>query len=148
VTGIQEPRDHDGRALRRFVPGEVVDVHIDQAQVVTCAPHDGEAEHLVLEFRSGVRVTVDASATWVRINRRVPADGMPRPGEIWEDRLGGRWFVIADGGSDTVNFVSAERSVRTQRLSDMLADYGPLRRIWSGEPTAESAADTLGGGAA
>lgn len=119
-----------------YLPGEVIGIGIEGARVVVSSAPDADVELLTVEFRNGTRVVVDVRAEWIHVQRQVPADGMPQPGEIWEDSAGGRWFACdTDGMSASsplayrMRFVSPDRHVKSASLRELL-DAGSLRRVW------------------
>lgn len=54
---------------------------------------------LIVELAQGGRVNV-AFGPDVTVDRQVPADGEPQPGDLWTDVHGQRWFAIEDWHED------------------------------------------------
>lgn len=84
--------------------GEVVDIEIKGARIM--APKPGIDDVLTLgiaESRPGVWHTIEIpkdASNAVTITRVWPADGPPRPGDLWRDRSGRSWFGISYDDDD------------------------------------------------
>ena len=120
-----------------YQPGEVVDIRIKDARIADCWPDDiGETVFVNLELPDDGRVAIHTSMSGLAITRRVPADGMPRPGEVWADRHDHVWFAAGVAGA--LVFVSQHTHTHSKTLDILLTDAGPIRRVWSGEDGARS----------
>lgn len=72
----------------------------------------------------------------VTIERLVPAEGMPKPGELWESQAYGRMFVI----EDRLYGIALSDGKRVFPLEDVLAQ-GPVTPIYREQPAPEAAKD-------
>lgn len=120
----------------RYIDGETVCLKIGEAKVIETFAED-DRPMLYLEIGDGVRFTVPLDDT-VRITRVLPAEGEPKPGEIWKDRIGIRYFcyVGATGAPVLVNSVGGP----PEYASKVNAERGPLERVWT--PPVEPDDDT------
>ncbi|MER7206379.1 hypothetical protein ABT340_04870 [Streptosporangium sp. NPDC000239] len=72
----------------------------------------------------GVTVPLDTA----RIERLVPADGVPQPGEIWRDRHGRTWFAHENSPNADIALRSTDGTCHLWRSANM--NYGPLVRTY------------------
>jgi hypothetical protein len=113
-----------------YKPGEVVDITITAARLSTSHAQPPAVDHLgVFVDERYLRIPLGAS---VAITRCVPAEGMPKPGEVWETCDGRRVFVVEqrDRYDNThIRFIDGTNSFH---LEDLLG-RGPLTPIWREE---------------
>ncbi|WP_084963305.1 hypothetical protein [Thermoactinospora rubra] len=81
---------------RTYEPGEIVDIHIEDARVVECKGGSLAFEYAVIRSEGGVnaRSQVQHDADNVRITRLLPAIA-PKNGELWRDATGRHWLAAA-----------------------------------------------------
>lgn len=117
-----------------YKPGEVVDITITGARLSAAHAQPPSLDHLgILVDERYLRVPLGPSVT---VTRRVPAEGMPKPGELWESQFYGRLFVIEDRRNRGVKLTDGQT---TYALDDAL-EYGPLTPIYRDEPTPDAVA--------
>ncbi|PZG49842.1 hypothetical protein C1I98_11030 [Spongiactinospora gelatinilytica] len=119
---------------QRYEPGEIVDITITGARVLTHT--DGS---LVYEYEYGEagatdREEVRHEASAVTITRRVPAAGMPRPNEVWEDDLGIRYLVVESEGQVRLHDGAPSGSRSVEHIHEV---YGPITPLIRDEPGRE-----------
>lgn len=72
-----------------------------------------------------------------RISRSLPADGEPKPGEIWTDTHGQIWFARSrPDRKDSCDLIGADgHTQHPARTSlnwiDIHREAGPIRRVWT-----------------
>lgn len=129
--------------MSEYEAGEIVNVTIPGARVLK---HQGGERPclLVTHFLGGENIVshIPLDVPGISITRKVPAGGMPKPGEIWEDAHGGRWYVIEATGVSTdpmsvVTFVSPNKHTHWSPLYELL-ELGPMRRIWPDKTNPEN----------
>ncbi|NMO51997.1 hypothetical protein HH310_12415 [Actinoplanes sp. TBRC 11911] len=126
-----------------YETGELVSVYLTDAVV-----RQFDQAVLTLTVTAGSEITIDTTSANVRVTRTRPADGVPQPGEVWQDRFGGIWF--ARGYVHKVDFYGADANSQhpgfTSKDWDTVnRDFGPIKRIWS--PPAAAAQPGNGGDA-
>jgi hypothetical protein len=114
-----------------YAPGEVVDLHF-AGSVVTDA-----GEGFITVQTAHDEVTLSTEAPDCRIVRVTPADGAPRPGEVWRDAHGQIWF--ARGDDKRVAFYGADSKAQhpggvSLDWQAVHRDTGPIERIWTEQP--------------
>ena len=118
-----------------WTPGETLNITIPAARVHH-VDDEAETRWLIVQYRYAGRecelhIPLDGK---IAIERDVPADGVPKPGEIWADRRGNRYFArLNDKGY--VMLVperdTGDRPISWLDWSDIHGDrnLGPIRRI-------------------
>lgn len=105
--------------------GELVDIVIRGARVLNC---DGGS--LVYEYSEGARTDreeVQYEFSTVEITRLVPAEGPPKPGELWEDAHGVRYLAIEYAGG--VRLHSGAPGGTGYEAAYVHHTYGPIKRV-------------------
>lgn len=98
--------------------GETVNVTIPSAKVVSI--YGGR---IVVSTDDGTQYEVP---TTVAISRVTPADGEPKPGELWSDASGAEWYVTGRSGSK--GWVMARADGWEDSWPKVNESYGPLTR--------------------
>lgn len=92
--------------MSTYIPGEIVDVTVQCARVEA---YDEDERLLTVQYgRSHFVVALDLNEA-TRVRRLRPVAGEPRPGDVWEDRHGGRHFAYGRS-TGAVRFCSADGS--------------------------------------
>ncbi|MEU8035675.1 hypothetical protein [Streptosporangium sp. NPDC049078] len=108
---------------------ERVRVLIEGAIVYERDGNDALAElTIALETSTGDLYDVTVPLDQVTIERLVPADGKPKPGEIWRDRHGTDRFATKDSQYAEIVLQDAAGAVR--RWQYVNQHYGPLTRVY------------------
>lgn len=76
-----------------YLPGEIVDILVEDARVVEHRGGSLSFEYDSAPFGS-VRSSIQTEANHVSIKRILPAES-PKPGELWQDATGRRWLAAA-----------------------------------------------------
>jgi hypothetical protein len=102
----------------KLQPGEIVDITIKGVRMV-----DDTHVHVTIADEHGHHYPMPPQAA---IERVVPAAWPPRPGDLWRDRNGGLFFVMANlNGSPLMNGMDGGRHGHEY----VLANYGPLSLV-------------------
>lgn len=130
LTNVDEiPDPVAGIPVPQYEPGEIVDVRIEGFRVTHQA---GSRLQGYAPDDPRQRVHVLALGPGVEVHRRVPAAGMPEPGDVWRDRFGGLWYAVTDtAASDKVLLIDPTASYNHRSVVSVLASAGPLVRLAS-----------------
>lgn len=86
----------------KFHKGEVLDVTFKNVTITDEMPnYDGSTEFFTIAPASShvggppVKLAITPGTEGVTIIRKVPADGSPEVGDVWQDRYGAQWFAAA-----------------------------------------------------
>lgn len=69
--------------------GETVDITLRGAVI-----RDVDINYLDLRLPDGEEICVDPATQGIEVRRSIPAEGMPEPGDVWQDGHGGLWFAV------------------------------------------------------
>lgn len=127
-----------------FHPGELVDITIRRARVVRVsgslltAAYETPVDQAELPLTVQVGVSMDADA--VTVERVAPAEWPPRPGDLWRDSGGRRWFFRrAFNGEPLTGYTSG--AGWTDDVSALLADgNAPWTLLYRDDPAPTSGA--------
>lgn len=115
--------------MQDYKPGERLRVTVDIDVI-----NPGLA-FLVGKTARGEKISFPADDENIIIERLVPAEGMPKPGELWETATGRRVLVIV--GEDDCCPILFSNGFGLQTLADLF-DEGPLTPIYrEPEPTVD-----------
>lgn len=109
-----------GERVRVIVEGLIT--HIAPAADASPEELTVDLEHSAGPY--GVTVPLDTAA----IERLVPADGVPQPGELWQDRHGRVWFAHENIPNADIALRSTDGTCHMWRSANM--NYGPLVRTY------------------
>lgn len=93
---------------------------------------DANAYFMDVELAGGPVLRVPLGHEGVAIERLVPADGMPKPGELWESARGSRLFVVAHRDHFDNSGIRLTDGSHHYTLFELLKN-GPLTPIWREE---------------
>lgn len=128
-TSIPQQIPDSGEVVDLTIYGAAVAYTYDGATTYRLPGGDGEAHFVALpDGHSATRVT-----------RRIPSDGEPKPGDIWTDRLGCRYFAVLAKrrtGGDVVELVSQEPDAHafSSWSSVHAGNLGPISLLYRPEP--------------
>lgn len=115
----------------RFTPGEIVDIAISGVRVLSVSPHCIDVE---IAAERELRIGTDEGN--IEITHRVPAEGIPRVGDLWRDREGDLWFASTGWDMDNNEYVSltCTKAKHLHGWGDqivyyVLRQYGPLTLV-------------------
>jgi len=133
----------------KYLKGEVLDVTFKNVTVLEEGSQpDGSAEFFVFaDPHRGALVYVNRNDENVMIVRKVPADGMPEVGDVWQDRDGMQWFAAAhypdvDGPMDELARTNKDgwylvlvpnqlgEAGSPHRPEEVINLYGPIHRLF------------------
>ncbi|MFF4412154.1 hypothetical protein ACFYY8_06445 [Streptosporangium sp. NPDC001559] len=109
-----------GEHVRVIVAGRIT--HIAPATSAFPEMLKVEVEHSAGMY--DVTVPLDTA----QIERLVPADGVPQPGELWRDRHGRTWFAHENIPNADIALRSTDGTCHLWRSANM--NYGPLVRTY------------------
>ncbi|MFD0884708.1 hypothetical protein ACFQ08_09115 [Streptosporangium algeriense] len=109
-----------GERVRVIVEGLIT--HMEPAANACPEELTVELEHSAGGY--GVTVPLDT----VTIERLVPADGVPQPGELWRDRHGRTWFAHENSLNADIALRCTDGDCHLWRSANM--NYGPLTRTY------------------
>ncbi|MEV7011584.1 hypothetical protein [Streptosporangium sp. NPDC051022] len=116
-----------GERVRVIVEGAVA--HVTDGEEL----YPGELT-IALENPAGLYdVTVPLDA--VTVERLVPAEGEPQPGDIWKDSLGVERFAYLDSPNGEILLQDADGVVNLWRHFHI--EYGPLTKVYRPKPAEE-----------
>lgn len=114
--------------MAEYLPGETLRITIvgKVGRIVDGTPWP-EIRLDVEDREGGVTLPIPLGWPNVEIRRVAPAAGMPKPGELWTNKLGARLFVTQDRYGN-VQFVTPNSGPFS--IADMADSYGPLTPIY------------------
>jgi len=120
--------DHDSTKTKspQYMPGEEVSINLTGKVFV----HD--AQGLILHRTGGGTYAVPVED--VEITRLTPADGIPKPGELWRDNLDQDWFCYTP---DYLIDANDQRCMWT----DLNESAGPLTLVYRPGPAVDHIAE-------
>ncbi|MEV6035963.1 hypothetical protein AB0L65_32740 [Nonomuraea sp. NPDC052116] len=122
-----------------YLPGETVRVTMTgKVGKVVPGVEEGDWDELSLDLdddQGGMAVRIPLGWVNTRIERLVPAAGMPKPGEVWQDRNEQRYFVVVDAYGNP-KFMTSKGS--QYPVADILLVSSPLTPLIQ-DPEPESA---------
>jgi hypothetical protein len=112
-----------------YLPGETVRVTLTGkvGRVVPGDAEEGDWDELSLDIddkQGGVSVRIPLGWANARVERLVPAAGMPKPGEVWQDGKGCRYFVVVDAYGSSPRLMAGDGS--RYPVDDIMLTASPL----------------------
>lgn len=128
-----------------YLPGETIRVTLTgKVGKVVPGAEEGDWDELALDLdddQGGMAVRIPLGWVNARIERLVPAAGMPKAGEVWQDRHENRWYVVSDAYGKP-RFMDSKGS--QYPIADILLLSSPLTPLIQDpdpEPTPEPSVD-------
>lgn len=118
---------------RTYDEGETVQVTF-KGRVYHCRGYA-----LMIDLEQGSRVMVNVEH--VTVDRLIPADGEPKPGDVWEDAEGNLFFAVDATGYSGGLLVDVKGNKFLAR--DVHVNGGPIRRVREALTTPAEAAELM-----